>query len=186
MTARLTASAGRTWAVLDGIGRVAVAVSGGVDSMTLAVVAGRRLGAGASMLHAVSPAVPPEATARVRAYAEREGWGLEVIDAGEFADPDYLQEPGQPLLLLQDQPLRRDRGAHRGDDLLGHQSRRSRRLSPGPAGGRASMACAIPTSRPGSTRRRVRALARRPWASTISPSCRRRPACRAGSRPAST
>ena len=26
------------------------------------------------MLHAVSPAVPPEATARVRAYAEREGW----------------------------------------------------------------------------------------------------------------
>jgi uncharacterized protein len=45
------------------------------------------------MVHAVSPAVPPEASARVRAYAAREGWRLEVIDAGEFADPDYLRNP---------------------------------------------------------------------------------------------
>jgi pyridinium-3,5-biscarboxylic acid mononucleotide sulfurtransferase len=79
--------------VLDGIGRVAVAVSGGVDSMTLAVAAKRRLGPRASMLHAVSPAVPPEATARVRAHAEREGWDLAILDAGEFADPDYLRNP---------------------------------------------------------------------------------------------
>jgi pyridinium-3,5-biscarboxylic acid mononucleotide sulfurtransferase len=79
--------------VLDGIGRIAIAVSGGVDSMTLAVAAHRRLGARASMLHAVSPAVPPEATARVRAHAEREGWHLTVLDAGEFADPDYLRNP---------------------------------------------------------------------------------------------
>jgi uncharacterized protein len=61
--------------------------------MTLAVVAGRRLGARASMIHAVSPAVPPEASARVDAYARREGWRLEVIDAGEFADPSYLKNP---------------------------------------------------------------------------------------------
>ena len=79
--------------VLDGIGRIAVAVSGGVDSMTLAVAAGRRLGPRASMLHVVSPAVPPEATARVRAYAGREGWDLAILDAGEFADPDYLRNP---------------------------------------------------------------------------------------------
>jgi pyridinium-3,5-biscarboxylic acid mononucleotide sulfurtransferase len=79
--------------VLDGIGRVAIAVSGGVDSMTLAVAAHRQLRARASMLHAVSPAVPPEATARVRAYAEREGWDLVILDAGEFADPDYLRNP---------------------------------------------------------------------------------------------
>jgi uncharacterized protein len=80
-------------AVLDEIGAAAVAVSGGVDSMTLAVVAGRRLGTLATMIHATSPAVPPEASARVRAYAKREGWALEVIDAGEFADPDYLKNP---------------------------------------------------------------------------------------------
>lgn len=80
-------------AVLAGIGAVAVAVSGGVDSMTLAVAAGRRLGARAEMIHAVSPAVPPEATGRVRDHALRERWRLEVIDAGEFADPDYLVNP---------------------------------------------------------------------------------------------
>jgi uncharacterized protein len=78
---------------LDGIGPVAVAVSGGVDSLTLARAAARRLGAGATMFHAVSPAVPPEATARTRALAERYGWRLEVIDAGEFDDPDYLRNP---------------------------------------------------------------------------------------------
>jgi uncharacterized protein len=61
--------------------------------MTLAVVTGRRLGRGAEMLHAVSPAVPPEASARVESYAQREGWRLAIIDAGEFADPDYLANP---------------------------------------------------------------------------------------------
>lgn len=79
--------------VLEDIDRLAVAVSGGVDSMTLAYVAGRRLGHGSRMIHALSPAVPPEATARVRRYAEREGWRLELIDAGEFDDPDYLRNP---------------------------------------------------------------------------------------------
>ena len=80
-------------AVLAGIGTVAVAVSGGVDSMTLAVAAGRRLGDRAEMVHALSPAVPPEATARVEDHAGREGWRLAIIDAGEFADPDYLANP---------------------------------------------------------------------------------------------
>jgi pyridinium-3,5-biscarboxylic acid mononucleotide sulfurtransferase len=80
-------------AVVDGMGEVAVAVSGGVDSMTLAVVTHRRLGQAATMVHAVSPAVPPEASARVRAHAKREGWRLEVIDAGEFRDERYLANP---------------------------------------------------------------------------------------------
>jgi uncharacterized protein len=91
--ARRMTNAAELHQMLDGIGRVAIAVSGGVDSMTLAVAAHRRLRAGASMLHAVSPAVPPEATARVRAHAEREGWDLVILDAGEFADPDYLRNP---------------------------------------------------------------------------------------------
>ncbi|KZC03051.1 hypothetical protein AU375_00703 [Methylobacterium radiotolerans] len=45
------------------------------------------------MVHAVSPAVPGEATARVRAEAAREGWDLRVIEAGEFADPAYRANP---------------------------------------------------------------------------------------------
>ncbi len=72
---------------------VAVAVSGGVDSLTLAHVAHRRLGDRVSMFHAVSPAVPPEATARTRRHAETNGWSLHTLDAGEFSDPRYLDNP---------------------------------------------------------------------------------------------
>lgn len=72
----------------------AIAVSGGVDSMTLAVIAHRLLGRErVAMMHAVSPAVPPEATERVRGFAESEGWDLRVLDAGEFADENYVSNP---------------------------------------------------------------------------------------------
>ena len=79
--------------VLGKIGPVAVAVSGGVDSMTLAVVAHRVLGGSATMLHAVSAAVPADATERVVRYARREGWRLERIDAGELHDARYVANP---------------------------------------------------------------------------------------------
>lgn len=79
--------------VLDG-GPWVVAVSGGVDSLTLAVLIHRRAGQSrAVMVHAVSPAVPPKATERVRAWSEREGWRLLILDAGEFDDPDYRRNP---------------------------------------------------------------------------------------------
>ncbi|MCP1168848.1 adenine nucleotide alpha hydrolase, partial [Limimaricola sp. ASW11-118] len=68
-----------------------IAVSGGVDSLTLATFAGRI--APVTVAHAVSPAVPDEATRRVRRLAAQEGWTLQVIEAGEFADPDYLRNP---------------------------------------------------------------------------------------------
>jgi pyridinium-3,5-biscarboxylic acid mononucleotide sulfurtransferase len=79
--------------VLDAIGTAAVAVSGGVDSMTLAVLAHRRAPARTIMFHAVSPAVPAEATARVRAMAARESWALTVVDAGEFDRAEYRANP---------------------------------------------------------------------------------------------
>jgi uncharacterized protein len=79
--------------VLHGIGPVAVAVSGGVDSLTLATVAHRSLRGPVHMFHAVSPAVPREASDRVRSLAADEGWKLAVIDAGEFADANYRSNP---------------------------------------------------------------------------------------------
>jgi uncharacterized protein len=79
--------------VLTAMGEVAVAVSGGVDSLTLAAFAHRMPGQRCVMYHAVSPAVPNEATQRTRALAEREGWRLHVIDAGEFDNADYMRNP---------------------------------------------------------------------------------------------
>ena len=79
--------------IIDQLPEVAVAVSGGVDSLTLATAIHRRNTARATMFHAVSPAVPEEATDRVRALAETEGWALRIIDAGEFDDTDYRANP---------------------------------------------------------------------------------------------
>lgn len=79
--------------VLGGYGDLTIAVSGGIDSLTLAFVAHRFAGSPVAMLHAVSPAVPALATARVRDYAAREAWRLSVVEAGEFADPAYRANP---------------------------------------------------------------------------------------------
>ena len=46
-------------------GALAIAVSGGIDSMTLAYIAHRCSGVKIRMVNAVSPAVPREATARL-------------------------------------------------------------------------------------------------------------------------
>jgi len=78
--------------ILSALGPVAIAVSGGIDSLTLATAAHRRT-PGVTMHHAVSPAVPAEATARTRAEAARQGWALDIFDAGEFGDADYRRNP---------------------------------------------------------------------------------------------
>lgn len=78
--------------MLKKLGPVAVAVSGGVDSMTLAVVA-HRLNNKSQMFHAVSPAVPDSATERVRRYAEIENWNLNLVNAHEVEDEQYRQNP---------------------------------------------------------------------------------------------
>lgn len=83
----------RLVAALDRHGPLALAVSGGQDSMTLAHVAHRFGGAKLTMYHAASPAVPASALARLEAHATREGWDLVLLDAGELRDPRYVANP---------------------------------------------------------------------------------------------
>ena len=80
--------------VLSTIGApLAIAVSGGVDSITLATFAHRAADSRVEMFHAVSPAVPQEATARVERLAAIQGWRLRIVNAGEFTDESYLANP---------------------------------------------------------------------------------------------
>jgi uncharacterized protein len=83
----------RIHAELDALGHIVVACSGGNDSTLLAVVAHRRAPDRVTVAHAVSPAVPPEATERVRTLAVQEGWALSIVRSGEFADENYLSNP---------------------------------------------------------------------------------------------
>ena len=71
---------------------MAIAVSGGVDSMTLAVLA-HAVQPDTEIFHARSPAVPPQASTRVQHYAAQRGWQLQLIDAGEINDPQYVANP---------------------------------------------------------------------------------------------
>ena len=93
MDADITAAGLRLAAVLRGIDRgLAVAVSGGIDSLTLATLAHEARG-DVAMFHAVSAAVPGDATARVERLAAERGWRLSVVAAGEFEDADYVANP---------------------------------------------------------------------------------------------
>jgi uncharacterized protein len=83
----------RLVAELDRHERIAIAVSGGVDSMTLAHAARKFSRTRATMYHAAGPAVPAAARSRVEAHAARHGWALVLLDAGELADPRYRANP---------------------------------------------------------------------------------------------
>lgn len=70
-----------------------IACSGGVDSLLLATIAHRQAPQQTWIVHATGPAVPAAATRRVEQWARQEKWQLELVDAGEFQDPDYLANP---------------------------------------------------------------------------------------------
>jgi uncharacterized protein len=97
--------------VLESCGRVAVAVSGGIDSLTLATLAARRLGDKAEMYHSMTGSVPLEATERTKELAARVGWNLRIVDAGEFAREPYLANPANRCFFCK-QSLYAEIGRH--------------------------------------------------------------------------
>ena len=98
---------------------LAVAVSGGVDSMTLATFAHRFADARVRMFHAVSPAVPPQATQRVRSLARVEAWDLRIVEPEEFAQESYVSNPTDRCLHCKRSLYTRIREhTHAGTQLL--------------------------------------------------------------------
>jgi len=95
MNAALTGNAllAQLVAQLDRHERLAIAVSGGVDSMTLAHVAWRFARTRVTMYHAIGPAVPIAARRRVEAHAAQYDWPLVLLDAGEQRDARYRANP---------------------------------------------------------------------------------------------
>lgn len=71
-----------------------IALSGGVDSLTLSCFAADLLGPeNIQMIHAISPAVPESATRRVKAIAASRSWRLSIVSSGEFEDSRYRLNP---------------------------------------------------------------------------------------------
>ncbi|MEM9522043.1 MAG: ATPase [Actinomycetota bacterium] len=100
--------------VLTSIDRPVVACSGGVDSLTLASVAHEHAPAATIVAHAVTPAVPAAATARVLRYAREYGWNLDLVEPGEFADERYLSNPVDRCYFCK---------THLYDEIAGHLAR---------------------------------------------------------------
>lgn len=71
-----------------------IALSGGIDSLTLSAAAALARGTDdVTLCHAVSPAVPDAATARVHEFATTRGLNLRLVKSGEFDDPSYRANP---------------------------------------------------------------------------------------------
>jgi pyridinium-3,5-biscarboxylic acid mononucleotide sulfurtransferase len=74
--------------------RVAVALSGGVDSAVVAQAAQVALGSAAVAITADSPSVSRRDLADARSIAKQIGIRHVIVDTVEFADPDYVRNDG--------------------------------------------------------------------------------------------
>ena len=112
MNAELAAKHERLKADIRALGRVLVAFSGGVDSSLVAYVAAETLGANALAVTSGSLSLKRSDLKLATELAERWGMQHRVIVTDELTKADYRANPRQPLLPLQDLPVR-ILGAHR-------------------------------------------------------------------------
>jgi uncharacterized protein len=94
LTPDLLARRERLLEILRGLGRVAVAFSGGIDSTVVAQAAQLALGERAVAVTADSPSVPRAEVAEAVALARRIGIRHRVVPTEEFSDPDYVRNDG--------------------------------------------------------------------------------------------
>jgi len=78
---------------LDGLQRVVVAYSGGVDSALVAALAVERLGQAALAITGVSPALAPHLREEARDQAAWLGLQHRELPTAELADPAYASNP---------------------------------------------------------------------------------------------
>ncbi|MER2493066.1 hypothetical protein [Catenovulum sediminis] len=79
--------------VLNQYPTLAVAVSGGVDSMLLMYVANSFADSDVIAAHAYSPAVPSSAFKLIQSYTLNYGWTLKLLDAQELKEERYKNNP---------------------------------------------------------------------------------------------
>jgi uncharacterized protein len=97
-------------------GATVVALSGGVDSATVAALARRALGARATAVTLAGPAVSADEVERARFVAQAIGISHEVLAVDPIADPRYRSNPSNRCYFCRSVETRtiRDWGASRG------------------------------------------------------------------------
>ncbi len=113
---RIAAKSSRLESELLRIGRLLVAYSGGVDSAYLAWAAHRALGDKMLAVIADSASLARTQLADAIAFANEQGFPLDVINTSELDRPDYVRNDGQRCFQCKDElfavmeKLRADRG----------------------------------------------------------------------------
>lgn len=88
---------------LRSLGRTLIAYSGGIDSAFLAYASHRVLGGDALAVIADSPSLARTQLADAVAFAQEQGFALEVISTGELDRPDYVRNDGTRCFHCKDE-----------------------------------------------------------------------------------